>query len=229
MHAGRQEMGTVHPLKNIVMKGKFITFEGPEGSGKSTHSRLLYEFLKKNRLRVIHAREPGGTKVGEKIRKILLDKKNKELSDNTELFLYMANRAQIIDEVILTYLKKGYIVICDRFQDATIAYQGFGAGLDIKFINFVGSFVTRKIKPDLTILLDIPTDIGLVRSGKKDRMEKKSIQYHKRVRSGYIKLARLQPQRIKLIKVKKDVSDTQDKIRKLVKRFLKTRCHLKIS
>lgn len=207
------------------MKGKFITFEGSEGSGKSTQSKLLYQYLKRKGFKVICLREPGGTKVSEKIRKILLDHKNDSITPLSEMFLYMAARAQLVSEIIQPALKKGKIVICDRFLDSTIAYQGYGLGIDIKLIKCVGESVTSGIKPDLTIFLDLPLKKGLShRRHSKDRIEKRSLAYHSRVLEGYFKLAALEPKRIKIVKVHKDKNKTQSEIRKLIDKL----CHLKI-
>lgn len=196
------------------MRGIFITIEGPEGSGKSTHSRLLCDFLRRHGYRVLHTREPGGTRISEAVRKILLHRNNKGMSDVCELFLFLAARAQIVEEIIKPALKKGYVVICDRFHDATVAYQGYGAGLDLKLIEETGKLVTKGIKPDLTILLDVETRKGLRRAGTKDRIEIKSLEFHKRVRGGYLALAEREPERIKVISTTEaKVSDVQDMIR----------------
>ena len=200
-----------------MSRGRFITIEGPEGSGKSTHSRLLCEFLRGCGHKVLHTREPGGTRLGEAIRQVLLDKKNKRMSDGCELFLFLAARAQIVSEVITPALKKGYIVVCDRFHDATVAYQGYGAGLDLKSIDFMGRLATGGLKPDLTVLLDVETGVGLKRSGVKDRMEIKPVRFHKRVRAGYLQIAKKEPRRIKVIRTgDAPVAEVQDKIRKAV-------------
>lgn len=211
-----------------TIKGKFITFEGSEGCGKSTHSRLLYRYLKEKGLNAVYLREPGGTKIGEKIRKILLDTDNQSISPECEMILYMASRAQLVDEIIRPALEKGEIVICDRFLDSTVAYQGFGLGIDIKLIKRIGDFVARGIKPDLTIFLDLPPSKGLEVCGHiKDRIERRSLEYHQRVRKGYLKIATLEPGRIKIIKVDDNKNKTQEKVRQLVDKFLR-RCHLKI-
>jgi dTMP kinase len=210
------------------MKGIFITFEGPEGSGKSTQSKLLYRYLKEKGFNVVYLREPGGTKISEKIRKILLDSKNESITSTCEMLLYMAARAQVVSEVIRPALTKGKIVICDRFLDSTLVYQGFGLGVDIKIISNIGNIVTAGIKPDLTILLDLPAQKGLKVCGRiKDRIEKRSLCYHLSVRKGYLKLASGEPKRIKVIKVDKDKHKTQEKIRKLVSHFLRL-CRLGI-
>ena len=198
------------------LKGIFITFEGPEGCGKSTHSRLIVEYLKSKGLDVVYTREPGGTKIGEQIRNVLLDQKNKGMSTMTEAFLYLAARAQIVGEVILPALKKGRIVICDRFQDATVVYQGYAGGLEIDILNKLGIMATRGLKPDLTVLLDIDTKLGLKRAGCKDRIEKKSLAFHKKVRQGYLALAKKESKRIKVIRVKAEIPATQQQIRKII-------------
>ena len=203
------------------MKGKFITFEGSEGCGKSTQSMLLYRYLKGRGFKVVYLREPGGTKVSEKLRKILLDPKNDSLTPMAEMLFYMAARAQVVSEIIKPALKKGNIIICDRFMDSTIAYQGYGLRIDIKLIKYAGEFATSGIKPDLTILMDLPLKDGLKhRQNTKDRIEKRTLAYHTRVLKGYFKLARLEPKRIKIVKVHQDKNKTQSEIRRLVDRFL---------
>ena len=203
------------------MKGTFITFEGSEGCGKSTQSRLLYRYLKSKGYRVIYLREPGGTKISEKIRKILLDAKNDAMSQQCEMLLYMAARAQIVHELIKPALEKGFIVVCDRFLDSTLAYQGYGLGVDLRFIKGVGEFVTGGITPALTILLDLPVKKGLKhREAVEDRIEKRSFHYHLLVREGYLALSRKEPKRIKIVKVEKDKAVTQEAIRRLVLELL---------
>ncbi|MDD5464982.1 MAG: dTMP kinase [Candidatus Omnitrophica bacterium] len=198
------------------MKGKFITFEGSEGCGKSTQSKMLFSHLKSKGLRVTYLREPGGVKVSEIIRKILLDSKNK-ISPLAETLLYMAARAQVVEEIIKPALIAGKIVVCDRFMDSTIAYQGYGLGIDIKLIKSIGNFATQGIAPDLTIFLDLPVKSGLkYRHNCKDRIEQRSVSYHEKVRKGYLALAKGQPQRIKIVKVQEDKFKTQEKIREIV-------------
>lgn len=201
-----------------MRKGIFITFEGPEGSGKSTQSKLLYECLKKRSYNCIHTREPGGTEVGEHIRRILLHSDGIHISDLTELFLFEANRSQIVEEVIKPGLAGNKVVICDRFSDATVAYQGYGGQIPLEKIRLIDKAATKNLKPDLTILLDVDTATGLKRAKKKgaDRMEAKTIAYHRRVRQGYLKLARKEPHRIKVIKVREHVKDTQKEVQRIV-------------
>lgn len=204
-----------------ALKGKFITFEGPEGSGKSTHTKLLCEYLKDRRVDFVYVREPGSTKIGEKIRSVLLDAENKEMSDIAEVCLYMAARAQLVKEVVLPALKEGKVVISDRFLDATIAYQGYAGGLDIGLIKAIGDAVTLGVKPDLTILLDHDIDKGLNQHGKiNDRIENKPLAYHKKVHFGYMELAKNEPARIKIVHQEKEITKTQEKIRELVDKIL---------
>ena len=206
------------------MKGIFITFEGSEGSGKSTQSKLLYKYLKRKGLKAVCLREPGGTKASEKIRNILLDHKNDSITPLSEMLLYMAARVQLVNEIILPALKKGKIVICDRFLDSTIAYQGYGLGIDIGLIKSLGRYVTSGIKPDLTIFLSLPLKKGLKhRENTQDRIEKRSLAYHSRVIKGYFKLAHLEAARIKIVKVAKDKHRTQARVRELVDKVLRKR------
>ena len=184
------------------LKGIFITFEGSEGSGKSTQMRLLYRYLKRRKVNVIQMREPGGVKISEAIRRLLLSVKNKEMTAECETLLYLAARSQIVAEVIEPALKAGKVVLCDRFLDSTLVYQGYGNGVDLNFIRSVGKMVTRGISPDLTFFFDIDTRKGLSRIGRtKDRIELRSLAYHNRVRRGYQALARQDPKRFRVIKV----------------------------
>lgn len=204
--------------KKNLKRGIFITFEGPEGCGKSTHSRALYDYLKRRRYDCIYTREPGGTALGERIRQILLHSKDINISNLTELFLFEAARSQIVQEIIKPNLAKKRIVICDRFSDATFSYQGYGGRVPIKVIKAMDRVATRGLTPDLTILLDIETITGLKRAKAKgvDRMEKKTIAYHRRVRAGYLKLAKEYPKRISVIKVTDGIEKTQSLVRREV-------------
>lgn len=198
------------------MKSKFITFEGSEGCGKSTQSEMLYRYLRSQGLKAVYLREPGGVKLSEAIRTILLDPKSR-ISAPAETLLYMAARAQVVEEIIKPALEEGKTVVCDRFLDSTIAYQGFGLGIDIKLIKSLGNFATQGIKPDLTIFLDLPVKRGLkYRHYCKDRIEQRSMSYHEKVRCGYLTLAKQEPRRIRIVKVLEDKLDTQNKIREIV-------------
>lgn len=206
-----------------LYKGKLITFEGAEGSGKSTQAGLVYEYLVSKKKRVMYLREPGGVKISESIRRVLLDVQNKNMNMICETLLYMAARSQLVSEVIQPALKKGTIVLCDRFLDSTIVYQGFGCGVDIDFIKQVGAVATQGISPELTFLFDIDVKKGLRRKGKiKDRIEQRSLQYHTKVRNGYLELAHQEPHRIKVIRVGNDGNldrsreDIQHEVRGLI-------------
>ena len=205
--------------EEVNMKSRFITFEGSEGCGKSTQSKMLFNYLKTRRVKVIYLREPGGVKLSEMIRTILLDPKSR-ISAQAETLLYMAARAQVVEEIIKPALAAKKIVVCDRFLDSTVAYQGFGLGIEIKLIKSLGNFATQGIKPDLTIFLDLPVKSGLKhRHNCQDRIEQRSMSYHEKVRKGYLALAKQEPQRIKIVKVLDDKFKTQDKIRKVVNAF----------
>jgi len=202
------------------MKGKFITFEGSEGCGKSTQSKLLFDYLKSKGLKVTYLREPGGVVLSESIREILLNPKS-EICPEAETLLYMAARAQVVEEIIKPGLNRGEIIICDRFLDSTIAYQGYGLGIDIKLIKSIGSFTTQGIKPSLTIFLDLPVKSGLFyRNNCQDRIEQRPVSYHQKVRRGYLALAKEEPRRIKIVKVESDKDKTQANIREIVNGIL---------
>ncbi len=206
------------------MPGFLISLEGIDNSGKTTQAKKLFNYLKQKRLGVILVREPGGTKTSEKIRKILLDREN-QLSPATELFLYLAARSQLVSEVILPALKKNKIVICDRYFDSSLAYQGYARGLDINLVNY---FQKRFFCiPDLTILIDIPVKLSQKRFQQNrsvaDRLEKEKISFHQKVRDGYLKIALKNPNRIKLISGQGDISQTWGKIKKIIDSFLESK------
>ncbi|NWF53088.1 MAG: dTMP kinase [Nitrospirae bacterium] len=208
---------TTHYASSITgfKKGIFISLEGIEGTGKTKQSSLLNEYLKNIGYKVILTAEPGGTVIGLKIRDLLLSIENKKMTPLSELLLYNASRVQHIKEVILPALKKGFIVITDRFIDSTKAYQGYGRGIDLKLIDLLGEIVTEGLKPDLTILLDLDVKIGLKRNkgiNKKDRLELEDIKFHKKVREGYLKIAAKEPERIKLIDANQSIEDIHKKI-----------------
>jgi dTMP kinase len=192
------------------MKGLFITFEGCEGSGKSTHSEKIYQALIKKGYPVVLTHEPGGTQFSEKIRELLLSPDKEEpIVPYAEWLLYLASRAQHVERLILPALKTGKIVLCDRFTDATVAYQGYGRELDIDMLNLMNDFITRHLIPDYTILLDIDPNVGLERSkrlkknyareGELDRMESQTLDFHQKVRKGYLEIAKAFPNRVTII------------------------------
>ena len=192
----------------------FITFEGIEGSGKTTQISLLDEFLLKKRLPCMSTREPGGTEIGEELRKILLSSHNAKMRPLTELFLYMAARAQHVQEIIKPALADGKIVICDRFSDASIAYQVYARGFDIELVKQMNEIATSGLTVDITFLLDCPVDTGLMRAmerisaqtgqGKEDRFEREEKSFHKKVREGYLKIAQEERKRVVVIDGTKD-------------------------
>lgn len=203
------------------MKGRFITFEGAEGSGKSTQAKKVLDYLRKKNLDVMLLREPGGVAISESIRKILLDVKNSAMTNECETLLYMAARAQIVEEVIIPEIKKGTIILCDRFLDSTLVYQGYGNGVELNFIRHVGSVVTQDVVPHLTFLFDLPAEKGLSRTGvHKDRIELRSLAYHKRVRQGYLTLAKEEPNRIRVIDANRSKSEINEDVRKYINELL---------
>ena len=187
-----------------MKRGRLITLEGNEGSGKSTQIRLLYELLKRRGKKVYLTREPGGTRTSDGIRAVLLDNRNKGMTPVCETLLYMASRAQLVEEVLLPKLASGHIVLCDRWLDATVAYQGYGGGIDKDWIRSLGREVTKGIRPDLTLFLDLPLACGLRRAKshkKADRMERKNLAFHRRVRRGYDAIAKEEPKRFRRIRI----------------------------
>lgn len=196
-------------------KGLFISFEGGEGAGKTTQIKLLAEALTEQKYLVKAIREPGGTKVGELIREILLDPANDSMADRTEALLYAASRAQLIKEVINPLLEEGYIVLADRYIDSTIVYQGIVRGLDREAINQITAFATDGLMPDLTILLDLPSDAGLARrqaSDKFDRLDQQGVDFHGKVELGYKELAQTNRDRIIIIKADRTIEEIHQEI-----------------
>lgn len=194
------------------MQGLFITFEGPDGCGKTTQMKLLAEYLEKKGEKVVLTREPGGKGLGEKVREILLNYDG-EVSDRCESFLFLADRAQNIDIIVNPAVKAGKIVLCDRHIDSTVAYQGYGRGLDIERINMLNNLATNGKKPDLTFVFDVDVETSMKRVGKeKDRMESAGIDFHNRVRQGYLELAKQEPNRIKVIDATKSIEEIHDEV-----------------
>lgn len=204
------------------MAGLFISFEGIEGCGKTTQIRLLEDFLKLRSHDTVLTREPGGTRIGDQIRKILLSVENRGMFPVAELFLYAAARNQHVEEVIRPALKDGKIVLCDRFADATTAYQGAARRISGDFLEQVHKMAAGGLKPDLTILMDLPAEVGLKRAwernerekitGKEDRFEQEAIEFHERVREGYLMIARNEPSRVKLV----DATEPADSVRQRI-------------
>lgn len=174
-----------------MVRGKFITFEGCEGSGKSTQLRLLSEYLDKEGIPYILTREPGGSPIAEQIRKIILDGKNMEMCDECEALLYAAARLQHLKDTVIPALEKGTLVICDRFVDSSLAYQGEARGLGLEYVAAINEKALRECPPDLTVFLNIAPDAAFMRkhgADENDRMEKQGLEFHRRVYGGYLKL-----------------------------------------
>ena len=200
----------------------FISFEGIEGSGKTTHAKHAVRFLQDKGHDCVITREPGGTRIGKKIRAILLDPLSKDMDPLTELLLYTADRAQHIKEYILPLLAEGKMVLCDRYYDATMAYQGFARGLDIGLIEKMHTLLFENLKPDLTLLLDLPPEVGLKRAWKQinngnrvsaeTRFEEEKLSFHKRVRAGYLELSSLEPERFHVIDASKKEAEVREEI-----------------
>ncbi len=209
----------------------FITFEGPEGSGKSTQARLLAEWLAEQGHDVLFTREPGGTSIGDRIRQILLSPNSVGLVAEAEVLLFSASRAQLVREVILPHLEQGGIVICDRYADSTDAYQGYGRGLDMDVLKQITRFATRGLAPDLTFLLDVPVKEGLYRkrqgNGEDDwnRMEAEVLAYHERVREGYLTMAAQEPERWVVLDGLQPVHVLQEQIRERVLALIGSASH----
>ena len=199
-------------------RGQFITLEGIEGSGKSTQIRAIASYFRREKKKYIVLREPGGTKISEQIREILLAKKNSKMVAESELLLYLAARAQIVRETIEPSLKKGINVICDRFFDSTMAYQGYGLDMDKKEITRLIEYATGGLSPDLTILLDVPVSVGLKRAGNTDRIEARSSRYHNKVRRGFLDIAKKNKKRIKVIDGQSDKKSISEEIKGYLKK-----------
>lgn len=208
----------------------FITFEGIEGCGKTTQIKRIAKRLSRNGIPIITTLEPGGTSIGQNIRRIVLDSHNKNLSHLAELALYAADRAQHIEEVIKPALDQRKWVICDRFFDATVAYQGTARGLDMELIRMLNEKVTKGIQPDITFLLDCPVEVGLDRALERnrtlspkgqDRFEKERLDFHMKVRRGYLELARNNPKRFVIIDATLAKNEVEQEIFKHIKPLLK--------
>ncbi len=203
-----------------MKKGLFITFEGADGCGKTTQLRLLAEYLMKNGRDVVITREPGAKGLGEKVREILLNYDG-VVSDRCESFLFLADRAQNIDVIVNPAVEAGQIVLCDRHIDSTVAYQGYGRGLDIERINMLNNIATNSRKPDLTIVFDIDVETSQKRVGsEKDRMESAGIEFHNRVRNGYLEIAKQEPQRVKVIDASGDIEDIHNEVKRMINNLL---------
>ena len=204
-----------------MKKGLFITFEGADGCGKTTQSKLVQEYLEQSGYEVVWTREPGAKGLGQKIRELLLHY-NGDVAPMCEAFLFLADRAQHIEHLIKPAVESGKIVICDRHTDSTIAYQGYGRGEDIKQLKYLNELATGSIKPDLTFVFDVTTDVAQQRVGdEKDRMESAGIEFHKKVRQGYLEIAKLEPERVKVIDANNGIEKVFEDTKKILNNFLK--------
>ncbi len=203
----------------------FITLEGPDGSGKSAQIEPLAEFLRRQGQRVITSREPGGTEISDQVRQILMRLENKSMFPRTEILLFCAARAQLVEEVIRPQLTQGALVLSDRYADSTLAYQGYGHGIDLETLRRLLDFVTGGLTPDLTLLLDIDVKEGLRRrrsgGGEWNRLDAYDLAFHQRVRQGYLEMARREPQRWVLIDAAKPLQTVQAALQQAVQARLK--------
>jgi len=202
----------------------FITLEGPDGSGKTLQIHLLEEFLTAKGYKVFCGREPGDTFIGEQIRQVLMDHQNKNMHPRTETLLFCAARAQLVQEVLKPHLERGDIVLLDRYADSTMAYQGYGHQFDLDLIRSLLHFATGGLRPDLTFLLDVDPQTGLERrqkgGGEWNRMDAYVLQYHQRVRQGYLEMAQADPQRWKIVDASRQPDVVQSDLREILLSYL---------
>ena len=204
------------------MQGKFITIEGTEGVGKTTNIEFIQHWLNRRGVELVSTREPGGTPLAEEVRELLLTPREEKIGDSTELLLMFAGRAQHLDQVILPALDSGTSVLCDRFTDASYAYQGFGREMDCSLITELEQIVQGDLRPDLTLILDIPVEIGLKRASERsapDRFEQEQIEFFDRVRQGYLKIAEENPERCAVIDASQSLEQVQASIEAVLENF----------
>jgi dTMP kinase len=205
------------------MTGKFITIEGIEGAGKTTCIQVVTEVIEHQGINAIHTREPGGTDLGEDLRSLLLGHKHTGMSDDAELLMMFAARAEHIAQKIQPALDDGKWVLCDRFTDATYAYQGYGRGIPLEKIAGLENWVQGELRPDLTLLMDLPVEVGMERAGKRsapDRFESEAWDFFERIRQGYLSIAAEQPSRVKVIDASQDLPDVQAQVRVAIEDFV---------
>lgn len=209
------------------MSGLFITFEGPEGGGKTTQMAGLVAFLRQAGFDLLATREPGGTAIGDQVRAVLADHRNTAMRPRTELLLFQASRAQLVEQVIRPHLAQGGIVICDRYGDSTLAYQGYGhQQFELEQVRQLVEFATGGLKPDLTLLLDVDVETGLQRKqqeGEWNRLDAYQVDFHRRVRQGYLALAQAEPQRWRVIDANRPREAVQQELRQVVLQVLQAR------
>ena len=208
---------------------RFVTFEGIDGTGKTTQLKALESHLRSRGRSAVITREPGGTPLGHSIRRLLLDAGKEPIASATELFLYLADRAQHVHDVIVPALNAGHIVLCDRYTDSTLAYQGYGRGIDLKLLRQLNEFAHGGVRPDLTFLLDCPVTLGLSRTAQRqrdipasesreDRFEREKLDFHERVRAGFLAMAQAEPHRFRVVDAGRPSEEVTQEIRQLVDR-----------
>ena len=205
------------------MTGKFITVEGIEGAGKTTCMQVVTNVIEQQGISAIHTREPGGTDLGEDLRNLLLGHKHTGMSDDAELLMMFAARAEHIAQKIKPALDAGNWVLCDRFTDATYAYQGYGRGISLEKISGLENWVQGELRPDLTLLMDLPVEMGMERAGKRsapDRFESEAWDFFERIRQGYLSIAAEQSSRVKVIDASQDLHDVQEQVRAAIEAFV---------
>jgi dTMP kinase len=204
---------------------RFVSFEGGDGTGKTTQIHALENYLVQQGRSCVVTREPGGTSLGKLIRQVLLEVGDHDIAPSTELFLYLADRAQHVNEIIRPALAAGKIVLCDRFTDSTVAYQGYGRGIDLKLLRQLNDVADGGVSPDLTILLDCPVAMGLGRTSRRpsvegqpreDRFERETIEFHEKIRAGFLAMARAEPARFRVIDAAQAVDDVARDIQNIV-------------
>jgi dTMP kinase len=206
---------------------RFVTFEGGDGTGKTTQIRALENYLTQRGRACLVTREPGDNSLGKLIRQILLEVGEHEVAPSTELFLYLADRAQHVNELIRPALAAGKIVLCDRFTDSTLAYQGYGRGIDLKLLQQLNDLADAGVRPDLTFLLDCPVALGLSRTSQRqseagqpreDRFEREKVEFHEKIRAGFLEMARAEPSRFRVIDAAQSVEEVWRDIQSIVER-----------
>jgi dTMP kinase len=206
------------------MRGRLITLEGPDGSGKTTQLLQLIAWLTAQGYTTLQTREPGGTRIGECVREVLHDPAHTEMDPHTEILLYSASRAQLVAEVIRPALEAGTIVLCDRYFDSTYAYQGYGRGLALDDLRRITEFAVQGLTPDLTLYLDVPSEIGLRRRAQSgealNRLDREALAFHARVRKGYLALVKAEPERWYVIDASRSIDEVQHDLQDVVSRHL---------